>query len=216
MQPVTASIITIGDELLIGQTIDTNSAWIAQELNKIGIWVKRRVAVGDVRNEIRKALEIDPNMGVAWGELACVYSFAGEDIKAQEAQNNALKLRDRLSRKEKQWIDAISLWLDGSGPAFRAAVEKFVSEFPDDRNGYFYIGLGWQWLDHDCKNAIPWYDKAYTLTPDYYPITKALVDCQIDLNQRRQAISSLQRYQKIVPSGYGFDQAKWRLEKLQR
>ena len=40
-----ASIITIGDELLIGQVIDTNSAWMAQELNKVGIAVKRRVAV---------------------------------------------------------------------------------------------------------------------------------------------------------------------------
>lgn len=54
---VTASIITIGDELLIGQVIDTNSAWIAQELNTIGIWVKRRVAVGDVREDIWNALE---------------------------------------------------------------------------------------------------------------------------------------------------------------
>jgi len=54
---VTASIITIGDELLIGQVIDTNSAWMAQELNKIGIWVKRRVAVGDVRDDIWNALE---------------------------------------------------------------------------------------------------------------------------------------------------------------
>ncbi len=52
-----ASIITIGDELLIGQVIDTNSAWIAQELNKNGIWVKRRVAVGDLAAEIRQALD---------------------------------------------------------------------------------------------------------------------------------------------------------------
>ena len=52
MKEVNAAIITIGDELLIGQTIDTNSAFIAQELNKIGIWVKRRVAIGDVKEEI--------------------------------------------------------------------------------------------------------------------------------------------------------------------
>lgn len=52
-----ASIITIGDELLIGQTIDTNSAWMAQELNKLGIWVKRRIAVGDVWDEIWNALD---------------------------------------------------------------------------------------------------------------------------------------------------------------
>lgn len=55
--PVYASIITIGDELLIGQTIDTNSAFIGQELNKIGIWVKRRVAVGDDYDDIWDALD---------------------------------------------------------------------------------------------------------------------------------------------------------------
>ncbi len=54
---ITCSIITIGDELLIGQTIDTNSAFIAQELNKIGVWVKRRVAVGDIYEDIWNALD---------------------------------------------------------------------------------------------------------------------------------------------------------------
>ncbi len=52
-----ASIITIGDELLIGQVIDTNSAWMAQQLNKAGIRVCRRVAVGDVWEEIWTALD---------------------------------------------------------------------------------------------------------------------------------------------------------------
>ncbi len=53
---INASIVTIGDELLIGQTIDTNSAYIATELNKIGIWVKRRIAVGDVKEDILHTL----------------------------------------------------------------------------------------------------------------------------------------------------------------
>jgi nicotinamide-nucleotide amidase len=52
-----ASIITIGDELLIGQTVDTNSAFIAQELNSIGVWVRRRVAVGDVYEDIWEVLD---------------------------------------------------------------------------------------------------------------------------------------------------------------
>lgn len=56
MTEVNASIITIGDELLIGQTIDTNSAFIAQELNKIGVWVKRRVAIADSREAIISTL----------------------------------------------------------------------------------------------------------------------------------------------------------------
>jgi nicotinamide-nucleotide amidase len=57
LKTIQASIITIGDELLIGQVIDTNSAWMAQELNKIGIWVGRRVAVGDNNDAIRQALD---------------------------------------------------------------------------------------------------------------------------------------------------------------
>ena len=57
MKQVNAALITIGDELLIGQTIDTNSAYMAQELNKIGIWVKRRIAIGDIREEILATLE---------------------------------------------------------------------------------------------------------------------------------------------------------------
>ena len=57
MEKVFASIITIGDELLIGQVIDTNSSWIAQELNKIGVSVKHRVAVGDTWDDIWQALD---------------------------------------------------------------------------------------------------------------------------------------------------------------
>jgi len=44
MKNVNASIITIGDELLIGQVIDTNSSWISRQLNNAGVAVIRRVA----------------------------------------------------------------------------------------------------------------------------------------------------------------------------
>ncbi len=51
-----AEIITIGDEILIGQIIDTNSAWIAQKLNAIGIRVKQISSVSDERGHILEAL----------------------------------------------------------------------------------------------------------------------------------------------------------------
>lgn len=52
-----ASIVTIGDELLIGQVIDTNSAWISSQLNIAGIWVRKRVSVGDDPVEMRRVLD---------------------------------------------------------------------------------------------------------------------------------------------------------------
>ncbi len=51
-----AEIITIGDEILIGQIVDTNSAWIAQHLNAIGIRVKQISSVSDDREHILTAL----------------------------------------------------------------------------------------------------------------------------------------------------------------
>jgi nicotinamide-nucleotide amidase len=55
MQLVKAEIIAIGDELLYGQIMDTNSHWISQELDLIGVKVVRKTTVGDNRNDILTA-----------------------------------------------------------------------------------------------------------------------------------------------------------------
>ncbi|TKC10313.1 competence/damage-inducible protein A [Pedobacter polaris] len=52
-----AEIITIGDEILIGQIVDTNSAWMGRELNKIGIGVKQITSVSDNADHIIEALD---------------------------------------------------------------------------------------------------------------------------------------------------------------
>ena len=51
-----AFIIPIGDEVLIGQITDTNSAWIAQQLNLQGISVRHAMSVSDSHDEIIKAI----------------------------------------------------------------------------------------------------------------------------------------------------------------
>ncbi len=49
---MTASIITIGDELLIGQVVNTNGAYIADALNKVGVSVKNILTIGDIQIDI--------------------------------------------------------------------------------------------------------------------------------------------------------------------
>ena len=53
-----AEIITIGDEILIGQIVDTNSAWMAQQLNLIGIKVKQVSSISDDADHIVEALQL--------------------------------------------------------------------------------------------------------------------------------------------------------------
>jgi len=103
------SIITIGDELLIGQVIDTNSAWMAQELNKAGIWVNRRLAVGDDWDEIWKALDeesrhsdlilitggLGPTADDITKDLLCQY-FGGRMVINEEALANVKYIFEKV------------------------------------------------------------------------------------------------------------------------
>jgi nicotinamide-nucleotide amidase len=108
---IQACIITIGDELLIGQVIDTNSAWMAQELNKAGIRVSRRVAVGDVWDEIWAALDeerkhadiilitggLGPTADDITKPLLCKY-FGGKMIVDEGAKQNVINIFTKLNR----------------------------------------------------------------------------------------------------------------------
>ena len=51
-----ATIITIGDEILIGQIVDTNSVSIAKHLNAAGIVVREKISIGDDRTQIVEAV----------------------------------------------------------------------------------------------------------------------------------------------------------------
>lgn len=55
MRPILAELLTIGDEILYGQIVDTNSQWMSQALDQIGIKVIRKTAVGDEEQTILTA-----------------------------------------------------------------------------------------------------------------------------------------------------------------
>ena len=148
---ITASIITIGDELLIGQTIDTNSAWMAQELNKIGVWVKRRVAVGDNREDIWQALDNESNeadivlitggLGPTADDitkpLLCDY-FGGKMIVNEEVLQHVKNIFRRINRplidrnlKQAEVPDVCEVLMNERGTApgmlFRKRKKLFIS-----------------------------------------------------------------------------------------
>src|ERR671937_268267 len=56
-----AEILTCGTEILLGQIVDTNAAWLAQRLAEIGLNLYRKTTVGD--NELRLAAAIEEALG---------------------------------------------------------------------------------------------------------------------------------------------------------
>ncbi len=146
-----ACIITIGDELLIGQVIDTNSAWMAQELNKAGVRVVRRLAVADVWDEIWTALDeeqkhadiilitggLGPTADDITKPLLCKY-FGGKMVVDEEARQNVLDIFTKLNRpiidrnlKQAEVPDVCTVLFNKRGTApgmlFNKAGKVFVS-----------------------------------------------------------------------------------------
>lgn len=107
-----ASLITIGDELLIGQVVDTNSSFIARKLNEAGISVKRRVAISDSYHDIYDTLNkesmdcqlvlITGGLGPTKDDLTkdalCQY-FEGKMVVNQEAEDNVRNLFEKIYKK---------------------------------------------------------------------------------------------------------------------
>lgn len=118
MKQVNAAIITIGDELLIGQTIDTNSGWMAKELNAIGIWVKRRIAVGDNEKDIRYALDeesknadiilltggLGPTADDITKPLLCDY-FGGKMVRNEQVLRHVHYLFEQVFRRPEPMLE---------------------------------------------------------------------------------------------------------------
>ncbi|MBI5471812.1 MAG: competence/damage-inducible protein A [Ignavibacteriae bacterium] len=108
-----SEIITIGDELLIGQIINTNQAYIAEQLNAIGVRVDRMTTVGDDMTAILEAFE------AAWKHVDVVIVTGGlgpthDDITKKAvctffdsdlAPNEEIKLhiQELLKRWNRQW-----------------------------------------------------------------------------------------------------------------
>ncbi len=112
MKNVYATIITIGDELLIGQVMDTNSVWMAQLLNKNGIALRKRVAIGDSSREIKGALDIEstgtdiilitgglgPTSDDITKPVLCEY-FGGKMVVNAEALENVKYLFEKIFKR---------------------------------------------------------------------------------------------------------------------
>jgi nicotinamide-nucleotide amidase len=106
-----AEIITIGDEILIGQIVDTNSAWMAQQLNNAGIRVKQISSVSDDKQHILTALAeaaqradiilITGGLGPTKDDITknTLAEYFGVDMVENEAAlNNVLRIFEKYTR----------------------------------------------------------------------------------------------------------------------
>jgi nicotinamide-nucleotide amidase len=175
---IKATIITIGDELLIGQVIDTNSAWIAQQLNSIGIPVLRRVAVGDNWDAIWNALNeeskkadvifitggLGPTADDITKPLLCKY-FDGKMVLNDNALRNVTHLFENIFKrpiterniKQAEVPDTCKVIINKRGTASGMQFEK---------NGTLYFslpGVPFEMMGMVEEDILPFLESSFNL-----------------------------------------------------
>lgn len=97
MKPAVVELMMIGDELLFGQTLDTNSHWMGSAMSEAGFKINRKTIIGDIENEILSALAeaesradiilITGGLGPTSDDLTkpCLVKYFGCELKIDEA-----------------------------------------------------------------------------------------------------------------------------------
>lgn len=139
-----ALIVTIGDEILIGQTIDTNSAWIAQELELIGVSVDRILSIHDTEEDILEGIDL----GFQKFDLTILTGGLGPTkddltkITIAKYFNVDLEYRDELFQMVKSHFDNLGY------------------PMPDTNNGQAYVPSNCRhFLNHKGTAAGMWFEK---------------------------------------------------------
>lgn len=105
-----AEIITIGDELLLGQTVDTNSAWMGSHLAEIGVAVRRITSISDEPLEMKRALD----ESLARVDLVILTGGLGPTQDDRTKATLAEYMGTSLSMNQGV-LDQITAWFEGRG-----------------------------------------------------------------------------------------------------
>ena len=114
-----AAILTIGDELLNGQTIDTNAAWMGQELNLIGVSIASKLSVGDEAQAIKDGLDycfkhaslviVTGGLGPTKDDITkgCLANYFEDELTFDQGSYD--KIKEYFSRTNRQPTEAHKL-----------------------------------------------------------------------------------------------------------
>ena len=122
-----AHLLTIGDELLIGQTTNTNAAWLGERLSRLGVQVERTVTVGDdpdtMRDELGRAVR-QARLTVLTGGLGPTHDDVTREVLADYFEA-PLRTDDEILDRIRRYYERRGRQMPRSAPALAQVPEGF-------------------------------------------------------------------------------------------
>ncbi len=141
----------------------------------------------------RHALELDPNFAMAHARLSAIYSNLGEEDRAAAAARKAFDLRDRVSERERFYIDDHFYTTIGDIEKDKETLELAIRAYPNDGSAYSNLALEYNDYFGQFEKAIPLANEFVRLEPAAPFGYSHAATAYMALNRREEARSVLQR-----------------------
>ena len=112
------------------------------------------------------AVELDPNFAMAYGRLSAIYFNLGEDDQAVEAARKAFDLRDRVSERERFYIDDHFYTTTGDIEKNKATLQLAIQAYPNDSSAYGNLALEYNVYYGQFDKAISTANECIRLEPN--------------------------------------------------
>ncbi|WP_375583550.1 competence/damage-inducible protein A [Cyclobacterium xiamenense] len=187
-QSVNAEIISIGDELLYGQIMDTNSKWLSEEMDKIGIRVVRRTTVGDEEKSLLEAFNAASRRAdiiLMTGGLGPTKDDLTKQLLAKYFKSDLILFPDALEDVRKLFQSrGRELTVTNRGQAYLPSNCTYIRNAVGTAPGMWFEEAGKIWMSmpgvpHEMKylmehEVIPRLKKAYQLPVIYHKLIRTV------------------------------------------
>ncbi|MFP4082112.1 MAG: protein kinase domain-containing protein [Candidatus Aminicenantes bacterium] len=147
---------------------------------------------------LEKALELDSDFALAHAELGSIYYWKNDRAKGEEHFAKALSLLDRLTEREKLWIQAIIPAYRGNRDEATTKYKVYLRKYPDDSNGWHNLGHNYLML-HRYNEAIDAFTRVIEVNPDSWSSYINIATCYGGMEIHQKAIENYLEALKINP-----------------
>ncbi len=151
-----------------------------------------------VCNLLQEAIKLDQDFALAHAELGEYFYNAGDRGKGEEHFTKALSLLDRLTLRERLWIQALADEYRGNREKASGYYRTYLDRYPDDSRGWFRLGYSYLILDR-CDQAIEAFKKHLEIVPSEVNAFINIATCYSNMHNYAEAVPRYLKAFEINP-----------------
>jgi len=148
---------------------------------------------------LKKALEFDSTFAMAYYWLAVTKNYEGDTRAARESITKAAKYADKITQKEKLYIEGFEANLSDDYPQAVKILKKIVENYPDEKGAFYVLGVTYYNKLHEFREAVYYLSKAIQIDPLYKLAYNLLAYAYNDLGDFEKSIWAINKYIELAP-----------------